>query len=352
MVAARTVADQPLTRRTLAKCLAATTLGLGASGLAVASGRTRALAEEAPANRVCATLGIDKPVIQPLMLGLTSPELVAAVSNAGGMGTLELPDAETIRATKALTDKPFAVGYYGYDDETAAMLKEEGVNVVLFANGGASADNGFTNDLATVTQFKDAGFTVIFKSLNTTHDNVLAAQDAGADLIAVLGFGAGGCGPTVYANTAEHLAEIASVAQVPLLAGGGIVNATTAAFAAAAGAEGAYVGTRFLASVEAPCSDVTKQAIVDARAEDIVLVPWTLGYMPMTRSALTEQGLSMQASGATADEIFAVTSSVYAGMATGEIAESGICVGCGVGMIEAVATCQEIVDDIAAGFGF
>ena len=141
---------------------------------------------------------------------------------------------------------------------------------------------------------------------------------------------------------------------MPLLAAGGIVDAKSAAAAAAVGAEGAYVGTRFIASEECPCGETTKQAIVDANPQDFVLVPWQSGsdgYMDMSVSPLSEQGLQMLSEGATASEIFATTAIVYANMHSGDIAETGICVGCGTGLIDAVLPAAQIVDDIASAFG-
>lgn len=344
------VAATAVTRRSLLKG-AAGVAGVAAGSLAFGS---VAHAQETASNRVCQILGIEKPVVQALMTGLTSPQLAAAVSEAGGLGILELPSADTIATTKALTDKPFCAAVYSYDDDTAAMLKENGVNIVICANGGSASDNGFTVDTEPIAKFKEQGFTVLYKGLNPTRENMLAVQEAGADIIAVLGMGSGGCGGRILANTSELISEYSDIITVPMLAAGGIVNAKTAGFAAAAGAEGAYVGTRFLASDEAPCADATKQAICEAKTEDLVPVPWQAGsdgWMPMTPSALRDEGLEMAAQGIAPADIAMTTMQVYINMASGDIEDSGLCVGAGVGMVDEVLPAADIVDDIASGFG-
>ena len=342
-----------VSRRNLVKGAAA-----AAASAAFASGIGTASADEAPAaNRVCQILGIEKPVVQACMLGLTSPELSAAVSEAGGLGVLELPTAETIRATKALTDKPFAAAEYYYDDETAAMLKEEGVDIVVFCSAAAipCEANGYVHDYESISAYKQAGFTIIFKDLNATPENTVAAVEAGADIVAVIGFGAGGSGPYVMANTAEHIAQMKGVVEAPMLAAGGIVNAQTAAFAACAGAEGAYVGTRFLACEEAPIPEATKQVIVDTAVCE--LKPARSAYQgadvytQLTPSPLRDGIFEAVAQGATPDEVGAMVVQAYAAMATGDVEANGISAGVGVGMIDSVLPAATIVDDIAAGFG-
>jgi enoyl-[acyl-carrier protein] reductase II len=344
-----------ITRRGFVGKLAASAAAaaMAASAMSLTAHASESSVNEDGANGLCEVLGIEKPVVQALMAGLTSVELAAAVSEAGGLGILELPDADTLAQVRQLTDKPICAAYYGYDDDTAAMLREAGVNIVLYANGGSASDNGYAVDVEPIKGFKDAGFTVIYKGLNATSENLAAVQDAGADVIVVIGFGAGGCGPKIASNTCELIAGLADTIHVPMLAAGGIVNERTARLAACAGAQGAYVGTRFLASEEAPCADATKQAIVEAHAQDLVPVPWQAGsdgYMLETPSSLRDKALDMAASGSSPAEIMEESAVIYVNMASGEIADTGICVGVGCEMIESVLPVADIVSDIAGGF--
>ncbi|MBM7000907.1 nitronate monooxygenase [bacterium] len=316
---------------------------LAAAGMALGVGASAASAQAAGdggSNRICDLLGIQKPVVQAFMAEETSPALAAAVSNAGGLGVLELPDADTLDATLALTDKPICAGYYSYDDDTAQLLKDKGVRIVLTPG----------NDADTISAFHDNGFVVINKKINCTAETMRAAQDAGADVIAVVGFGAGGCGPKLAVPVVQLLDEFSSFIDVPMLAAGGIVDATTAAAAARAGADGAYVGSRFLACEEATCADETKQAIVRMNASDLELVPWTNGYMPMGPSTLRDTCLQMVAEGASPSDIFATSAVIYATMHAGSLDDNGIDIGLGVNMITEVKSAADIVDDIAKGF--
>ena len=229
-----------------------------ASAAAVASVSTvaagSAFADEAAPNRVCEILGIEKPVIQAFMSGLTSPELCAAVSNAGGMGIIGMPSQEDLQTVKSLTDKPFCVGFYGYDADTMKMLQDEGVSIVFVLGQGSKA-NDYAVDTDTIKNLKDNGFTVIYRDVNTTVPALVAAQDAGADIVVASGYGQGGHMTETRITLATMLTEARPQITVPLMASGCIVDAAPAAAAAAAGAEGAYVGTRFNASEESPCSD-------------------------------------------------------------------------------------------------
>ena len=144
-----------------------------AAGLAALSGMmsVTASAEEKKTNRVCEILGIEKPVIQANMSQLTSPELAAAVSNAGGLGIIAVAAGDQFRADvqklKSLTDKPFAVEFSSNDD-TIAMLQEEGVKIVFFLglggkDGGLLGNGDYNVDADGIKKAKDAGFTVIFR---------------------------------------------------------------------------------------------------------------------------------------------------------------------------------------------
>ena len=128
-----------------------------------------ASAEKSEKNRVCEILGIEKPVIQANMSQLTSPELAAAVSNAGGLGIIAVAAGDQFRADvqklKSLTDKPFGVEFSANDD-TIAMLQEEGVKIVFFLglggkDGGLLGNGDYNVDADGIKKAKDAGVYVI-----------------------------------------------------------------------------------------------------------------------------------------------------------------------------------------------
>ena len=212
--------QQTLTRGAFLKSTAlaaAGVAGLGMAGKAWADEE----ADGASANRICQLFGIEKPVVQAMMCSLTSPELAAAVSNAGGLGVLALPTEEEIAATAELTDKPFAVANYNFDDDSCEMIKSHGVSIAYLAQyGAATYENGYSIDdmLETVTTLKNHDLTVFVKDLNPTVENALALQDAGADAVVIVGHGCGGCGPNLDIPITTHLANLQGKLDIPILA--------------------------------------------------------------------------------------------------------------------------------------
>ena len=152
-------------------------------------------------NRVCEILGIEKPVVQAPMAWITSPELVAAVSNAGGLGILGTSAGSTeivttveetveemrkaIRRTRELTDKPFGINVfpsdmdpYGFSKAMIALAKEEGVKV-LVAVGSIAPDE--------YRQWKKDGFIIIARESNPSVRGAIEAEKGGADIIVATG---------------------------------------------------------------------------------------------------------------------------------------------------------------------
>ena len=326
---------------------------IGAAALAsvsVSAGMGMALANEpAATNRVCDVLGIEKPVIQAFMSNLTDANLCAAVSNAGGLGILGTPTQEDIEAVKGMTDKPFAVAFYGYDDETMQMLKDEGVSIAFFLNQG-SVDDGYAVNTDGIKALKDQGFTVIYRDVNPTVAAMLQAQDAGADIIIASGYGQGGHATETRITLSSLLSEARSQVTVPLVAGGCIVDLSTAAAVAAMGAEGAYVGTRFNASAESPCSDAAKQIILDTRAEDLVEWRGVAGFVRATDSDVSQQAIALSNAGAERAEISEVYQMMWSHMRSGDLDGWPVGMDDAVNSITEIMTCQEIVDMIAPAF--
>lgn len=345
-------------RRGFVKAAAAgAALAAGSAALAGAAGASEAASAGASGNRVCQILGIEKPVVQAMMCDLTSPELAAAVSNAGGLGIIALPTEDDVKRTLELTDKPFAVAGYTFDEDWAQTLKGLGISIIYLGQWGAATyENGWSIDdmVDTVRFLKEQGFTVIVKDLNPTIDNALALQDAGADIIVVIGHGCGGCGPIEDTPVVTHLANFQGKLDVPVLAAGGIVNAATAKPCALLGAEGAFVGTRFLACEESPCSDGAKQVIVDSKGSDLIVMPIDPLRIRVTRTPMSERIVEEYKSGASADDLFeeaGVAVRLWDSMRDGNFDEYAVGMNCAVDMITEVLPAKDIVDDIASAWG-
>ena len=214
---------------------------------------------------LCDVLGIELPIVQAPIA--SSPELAAAVSNAGGFGMLQgswlSPKRlrETVRATRELTDRPFGVNLvleWPQEERLDAVL-EEGVPAVSLFWGDPSPLAG---------RVHDAGATLICTvgSAAEAHSVV----EAGADVVVAQGWESGG---HVWGQVALFPlvpCVVDAVSPVPVVAAGGVADGRGLAAALALGAAGVWVGTRFVASEEIPLVALYKERVVEASETDTV----------------------------------------------------------------------------------
>ncbi len=230
---------------------------------------------------LCDLLGIEIPVIQAPMAACTSGELAAAVSNAGGMGSLASGQAslqaleEQLTSARELTDRPIAVnhGIPFLDQEAFDLTLEARPAVISFALG----------DPADLLDRAHAASILVMQMVNTVAQAQQAAR-IGVDIINVQGSEAGGFSGAV--STMCLVPQVVDVAgNIPVVASGGIADGRGLAAAIALGAQGVSIGTRFLASMEAPVDQMRKQSVIDATSEDVVKVVGWNEIFPLTGSA-------------------------------------------------------------------
>ena len=227
-------------------------------------------------TRVTRLLGLEHPIIQGGMHYVGYAVLAAAVSNAGGLGTVTALTQKSpedlraeIRRVRALTSKPFAVNltllpslappdYGAY----ARVIVEEKVPVVETAG---------RNPAEWITFFKKHGILVIHKCVAIKH--ALTAERLGADCISMDGFECAGHPGEDDVGNYVLLAKAAKKLTIPFVASGGVGTGSQLAAALALGAEGVNCGTRFMATTEAPIHDGIKRALVkgDERSTTIVM---------------------------------------------------------------------------------
>ena len=230
-------------------------------------------------TRITELFGIEHPVLQGGMHFVGFAELAAAVSNAGGLGTItgltqKSPSdlAKEIAKCKTLTDKPFAVNltflpgfakpdYPGY----IKAIIEGGVKIVETA--GRSPEEY-------MPMLKEAGIKVIHKCTSVRH--ALKAEKIGCDAVSVDGFECGGHPGEDDIPNMILLPRAAQELTIPFVASGGIGNAQQLVAALALGAEGINMGTRFIATKEAPVHQNVKDAIVAASELDTQLIMLSL----------------------------------------------------------------------------
>jgi len=226
-------------------------------------------------TRITELFGIEHPIIQGGMHFVGLAELASAVSNAGGLGiitglTQRTPAdlANEIAKCKEMTDKPFGVNltflpgfaspdYPGY----IKAIIEGGVRIVETA--GRSPE-------AYMETFKEHGIKVIHKCTSVRHS--LKAERIGCDAVSVDGFECGGHPGEDDIPNMILLPLAAEELTIPFVASGGIGNAKQLVAALALGAEGINMGTRFIATTEAPVHQNVKDAIVNASELDTRLV--------------------------------------------------------------------------------
>ena len=217
-------------------------------------------------TRITELFGIEHPIILSGMSWIATPELVAAVAEAGGLGILAtgILDADQTRAavrrTRELTERPFAANvtlYFPGNRENAKVLIEEQVPIVNYSLGkgdwiceGVHAYGGKV--IATVT----------------THKHALAAQRDGADALIVTGHEAAGHGGAV--TSLVLVPAIVDAVSIPVIAAGGFADGRGLAAALALGAEGVSMGTRFMNTVESPAHPSAKNLCTSSRVYDTV----------------------------------------------------------------------------------
>jgi enoyl-[acyl-carrier protein] reductase II len=217
---------------------------------------------------LCDLLGITHPIIQAAIWPATSPELVAAVSNAGGLGSLgavfESPESlkQQLARVRTLTSRPFVVNHVVplLNEETFALTLEAKPAVISLALG----DPG---DL--VGRAHAAGAKVIHQV--HTVQQAREAAERGVDVIIAQGSEAGGQGLAQGVSTMTLIPQVVdAVSPIPVLAAGGLADGRGLAAALVLGAQGANIGTRFLASQEASAAEAWKQALLKAESEDVI----------------------------------------------------------------------------------
>ena len=226
-------------------------------------------------TRITELFGIEYPIIQGGMHFVGFAELAAAVSNAGGLGiitglTQKTPDdlANEIARCRAMTDKPFGVNltflpvveapdYPGY----VKAIVEGGVRIVETAGN---------NPAKWMPMLKEHGITVIHKCTTVRH--ALKAESVGCDALSIDGFECGGHPGEDDIPNMILLPRAAEELSVPFVSSGGMADARSLVASLAMGAEGMNMGTRFIATQEAPVHDNVKQAILAATELDTRLI--------------------------------------------------------------------------------
>lgn len=259
-------------------------------------------------NRICELLSIEYPIVQGPMSWISDAVLAAAVSNAGGLGILG-PNAgaktvttdvqetaerlrDQIEKTKSLTGKPFGVNIMAlerdneYSDACVKVVIEEAVKVVCLCGD---------NPERYIKDLKNAGIKTLLRALPVNNvDAAKKAEQAGVDIFVAVGFEGGGHLGSDAIPTFVLIPQIVEEIDIPVLAGGGIVDGRGMAAAIVLGAEGVFIGTRFIATKECPAHDSYKQAIVNATDTSTATFSGIAGICRAFKTPLVQQYVDIE----------------------------------------------------------
>ena len=207
-------------------------------------------------TKVTEMLGIEHPIVGGCMMWITTPEFVASISNAGGLGILasaiykskdEFADA--IDRVRELTDKPFAVNINLFP-ALAPVDNKEYVEVLVDKNVKIVETSGHSAPADLCGRFKETGMTWIHKCVGVRY--ALKVQEMGADIVTVVGYENGGATGRLDIGTLVLVPRVVEAVDLPVIGGGGVSDGHGLLAVLALGAEGVIIGTRILATKEAP----------------------------------------------------------------------------------------------------
>lgn len=305
-------------------------------------------------------LGIKYPVIQGGMHFVGYAEMAAAVSNAGGLGIItaltvaQPPDGKEalrteIRKCRTLTDKPFGVNLTLLPVGTPPDY--DGIIQVIIEEGIKILETAGRNPEKVIKAVKAHGIYVIHKCVAVRHAQ--SAVKAGADMISMDGFDCGGHPGEEDVGNWVLLAKAGKVLKVPFVASGGCATGSQLAAALCMGAEGINMGTRFMATKEAPIHENIKQALVKAKESDTTHIFRTVGNTERVfknKQAEIVRDIEAKTPGDFSAIYEYVKGDLYrqSFQETGDIESS--CWSCGqsIGLIDDVPTCKELLDTVCA----
>ena len=305
-------------------------------------------------TRITEMFGIQHPIIQGGMHYVGFAEMAAAVSNAGGLGiitalTQGTPEklAAEIARCRDMTDKPFGVNLTFLPTVNAPDYP--GLVRTIIEGGVKIVETAGNNPAQVLPFFKDAGVKVIHKCTSVRHS--LKAQSIGCDAVSVDGFECGGHPGEDDIPNMILLPRAADELEIPFVASGGMADGRSLVAALAMGADGMNMGTRFIATKEAPVHENVKQAIVAASELDtrLVMRPLRNTERVMTNSAVeellrieAEKGSDLQF-----EDIIEQVAGVYPRIMTeGEMDAGAWSCGMVAGLINDVPTCKELIERI------
>lgn len=296
---------------------------------------------------ICELLNIKYPIMQGGMAWIGTAELVAAVSNAGGLGIIGTghmpPEAlkNEIKKAKSLTTKPFGVNIMlmsPFVKEVMDVVIEERVPVVTTGAGNPGEYIG---------ALKEIGAKVIPVVASVALAKRLAKT--GVDAVIAEGMESGGHIGTI--TTMALVPQIVDAVDIPVIAAGGIADARGIVAAFALGAQGVQIGSRFVASQECIAHANYKQAVLKAKDRSTVVTGVSTGHpVRVIGNKLTREYLELEKSGASAEELEKLgAGKLHLATHEGDVENGSVMIGQIAGMIQSIKSVEEIMQDLIQG---
>jgi nitronate monooxygenase len=305
-------------------------------------------------TRITELFNIQHPIIQGGMHYVGFAELASAVSNAGGLGiitglTQKTPNdlAKEIARCHEMTEKPFGVNLTFLP--TVAAPDYPGYIDAIIDGGIKIVETAGRNPQPYMEQLKKADIKVIHKCTSVRHS--LKAEAIGCDAVSVDGFECGGHPGEDDMPNMILLPRAAEELKIPFVASGGMADARSLVASLAMGADGMNMGTRFMATKEAPCHERVKEAIINATELDtrLVMRPLRNTERVLNNSAV-EKLLEKEkelGSNIKFEDIMDEVAGVYPKvMLDGEMEAGAWSCGMVVGLINDIPSCKELIDGI------
>lgn len=285
---------------------------------------------------------------------MATPELAAAISNAGGVGNITAANYNSgeelrfaIRKAKNLTKKPFMVNITLLPslritgqilDDFFTTCSEEQIGAVEV-----------TGKLATkyLGMLHDAGVKTFHKVGSVRH--AISAEKAGYDGVIAVGFEEGGHPLDDDVTSVVLWPRVAESIKIPVIAGGGIADGRGLAAALTLGAEGVMMATRFIATKECHAHPNIKEELVNRQEMDTTLIDKTFNLQGRAlKNKLVEKIIELEKTGAKFEDVFPLITGQRAKQAwiDGTVDEAAFMVGQSIGLIKRVISCQELLDNM------
>lgn len=299
-------------------------------------------------TRITELLGIEYPIICGGMFQVGRAELAAAVSEAGGLGVITSKTQVTpeglrneIHKIKALTDKPFAVNLNLFPSQTATP-NEDFIDVLIEENIKIVETSG-RSPKELMPKLKENGFIVLHKVAGVKYAK--SAEQLGVDAVIIVGNETGGHPGMSDVGTLVMLPRIIDSVKIPVIAGGGYADGRGLVSALAFGAEGVVMGTRFMATTEAPIHENVKQWMVNADETNTIVIQRNIGSPSrVALNRVSKEVDRLESEGATIEQLLPLITGQRAKQVYFEGDLEGGIWSCGqsVGLIKEIVSIKEL----------